>query len=123
MSHDDLRFPDPLHYQQASMLMLVFRFRGKRKLVASHMMETPDFVDEIESFAPVLTRHYGAYVVQAVDVVSYQRGGFYTDPWPDGRTLLRRTLGLPDTFTDAELEGDASNPGDDPSDDEGPTGS
>jgi hypothetical protein len=109
MNHDDLRLPDPLPYQQASMLMLVFRFRGKRKLVASHMMETSDFAFEVETFAPILMRHYGQYVVQAVDVVSYQRGGFYTDPWPDGLILLRRALGLPDAFTAEELEGDVPN--------------
>lgn len=82
--------PDPLVFQQASMLMLVFRFRGKRKLVASRLMESDDFVAELASHLPVLERLYGELDISGVDVVSYQHGRFYTDPWPGALRLIER---------------------------------
>lgn len=88
--NDELTYPDSLYFQQASMLLLVFRFRGRRKLVASRLMETPDFAAELEAHAPILDRHYGDLEVSAVDVVSYQHGRFYTDTWSDGAALLER---------------------------------
>jgi hypothetical protein len=87
---DDLATPDPLYFQQASMLLLVFRFRGRRKLVASRLMESRDFVAELEAHAPVLDRFYGDLEVSGVDIVSYQHGRFYTDAWPDGPAWLAR---------------------------------
>lgn len=87
---DDLVLPDPLYFQQASMLLLVFRFRGRRKLVASRLMTSADFVGELAAHAPVLARLYGDLDVSAVDVVSYQHGRFYTDAWPDGVRCLER---------------------------------
>lgn len=85
---DELATPDPLYFQQASMLLLVFRFRGKRKLVASRLMESRDFVAELTAHAPVLERFYGAFHVSGVDIVSYQHGRFYTDAWSDGPAWL-----------------------------------
>lgn len=82
--------PDPLVFQQASMLMLVFRFRGKRKLVVSRLMESDDFEAELAAHVPVLERLYGDLEVSGVDVVSYQHKRFYTDPWPGGLRLLER---------------------------------
>lgn len=82
--------PDPLVFQQASMLMLVFRFRGKRKLVASRLMESDDFEAELQAHLPVLERLYGDLEVSGVDVVSYQHGRFYTDAWPGGLRLIER---------------------------------
>lgn len=87
---DDLNLPDPLYFQQASMLLLVFRFRGRRKLVASRLMESDDFAAELAAHLPVLERLYGELDVSGVDVVSYQHGRFYTDPWPDGVRYLER---------------------------------
>jgi len=91
---DDLATPDPLYFQQASMLLLVFRFRGRRKLVASRLMESRDFVAELEAHAPVLERFYGDLEVTGVDIVSYQHGRFYTDAWSDGPAWLARVRGL-----------------------------
>lgn len=82
--------PDPLVFQQASMLLLVFRFRGKRKLVASRLMESDDFEAELTAHLPVLERLYGDLEISGVDVVSYQHGRFYTDPWPGGLRLVER---------------------------------
>jgi hypothetical protein len=90
---DDLATPDPLYFQQASMLLLVFRFRGRRKLVASRLMESRDFVAELAAHAPVLDRFYGELEVSGVDIVSYQHGRFYTDAWPDGPAWLARARG------------------------------
>lgn len=87
---DDLATPDPLYFQQASMLLLVFRFRGRRKLVASRLMESRDFVAELSAHAPILDRFYGDLEVSGVDIVSYQRGRFFTDDWPDGPAWLER---------------------------------
>ena len=86
----DLARPDPFAFQQASMLMLVFRFRGRRKLVASRLMESDDFVAELRAHLPVLARHYRGVEVSGVEVVSYQHGRFYTDPWPDALRLIQR---------------------------------
>lgn len=85
---DDPRLPDPLYFQQASMLLLVFRFRGRRKLVASRLMESDDFVAELAAHLPVIERLYGDLEVSAVDVVSYQHGRFYTDAWPDALAVI-----------------------------------
>lgn len=93
--NDDLTLPDPLYFQQASMLVLVFRFRGRRKLVASRLMESSDFETELRAHAPILDRHYGSLEVSAVDVVSYQHGRYYTDPWPDGAAWLARLRDRP----------------------------
>jgi hypothetical protein len=87
---DEPRRPDPLYFQQASMLLLVFRFRGRRKLVVSRLMESDDFVAELAAHLPVLERLYGDLDVAAVDVVSYQHGRFYTDPWPDALAWIER---------------------------------
>ncbi|MDZ7706570.1 MAG: hypothetical protein U5J97_01510 [Trueperaceae bacterium] len=84
----DVRLPDPLYFQQASMLLLVFRFRGRRKLVASRLMESDDFRGELAAHLPVLERLYGDLDVSGVDVVSYQHGRFYTDPWPDALRVI-----------------------------------
>lgn len=92
---EDLALPDPLYFQQASMLLLVFRFRGRRKLVASRLMESADFPSELAAHAPILDRLYGDLEVSAVDVVSFQHGRFYTDPWPDGAALLARLRDRP----------------------------
>lgn len=99
--NDDLTLPDPLYFQQASMLVLVFRFRGRRKLVASRLMESSDFETELRAHAPILDRHYGALEVSAVDVVSYQHGRYYTDPWPDGAAWLARLRERPERPTGA----------------------
>ena len=80
---------DPLTYQQASMLMLVFRFRGRRKLVASRLMTSADFEAELAAHLPVLDRLYGDLEVSGVEVVSYQRGRVYTDEWPGALRLIR----------------------------------
>lgn len=104
MNHD-LTVPDPLYFQQASMLVLVFRFRGRRKLVASRLMESSDFEAELAAHAPILDRHYGDLEVTAVDVVSYQHGRYYTDPWPDGAAWLAR-LREPPATPALEAEGD-----------------
>lgn len=106
---DDLTPPDPLYFQQASMLLLVFRFRGRRKLVASRLMESSDFPAELAAHAPILDRHYGDLEVSAVDVVSYQHGRFYTDPWPDGAAWLARLRERPEApaATNEADEGDA----------------
>jgi hypothetical protein len=92
---DEPRRPDPLHFQQASMLLLVFRFRGRRKLVVSRLMESGDFVAELRAHLPVLERLYGELDVAAVDVVSYQHGRFYTDPWPEALAWIERLRGEP----------------------------
>jgi len=84
----DVRLPDPLYFQQASMLLLVFRFRGRRKLVASRLMVSDDFRGELAAHLPVLDRLYGELEVSGVDVVSYQHGRFYTDPWPGALHLI-----------------------------------
>jgi hypothetical protein len=102
---DDLQLPDPNYFQQASMLLLVFRFRGRRKLVASRLMESDDFADELAAHLPVLERLYAELEVSGVDVVSYQHGRFYTDPWPDGLRCLER-LRTADDGTAAEGLGD-----------------
>ena len=81
--------PDPLYFQQASMLMLAFRFKGTRKVMASRLMATSDFVGELEAHLPVLDKVYPDYTVNAVEIVSYQRGAFFYDPWPDGLKLAR----------------------------------
>ena len=123
MTHD-LTVPDPLYFQQASMLVLVFRFRGRRKLVASRLMESSDFEAELAAHAPILDRHYGDLEVSAVDVVSYQHGRYYTDPWPDGAALLgrlREPRGTPATDGDGDaVEGtsDADGSDEDPDRDE-----
>lgn len=88
MSRPDVE-PDPLAFQQAAMLMLVFRFRNRRKLVASRLMETADFVGELEAHLPVLERLYGDLEVSGVEIVSYQNGRFYSDPWPGGLRLVQ----------------------------------
>lgn len=79
---------DPLTYQQASMLMLVFRFRGRRKLVASRLMTSTDFEGELAAHLPVLDRLYGELEVSGVEVVSYQRGRFFTDEWKGALRLI-----------------------------------
>ena len=81
--------PNPLHYQTASMLILSFRFTGTRKVVASRLMGSLDFKAELEAFVPILERLYGHYRVSAVEIISYQRGGFFYDPWPDGLSLVQ----------------------------------
>ena len=86
----DIAHPDPLAFQQASMLVLVFRFRGRRKLVASRLMESSDFGAELAAHLPVLDRLYGDLEVAGVDIVSYQHGRFYNDPWPGGVRLIER---------------------------------
>jgi len=86
----DLRLPDPLYFQQASMLLLVFRFQGRRKLVASRLMESDDFAAELAAHLPVLERRYGGLEVSGVDVVSFQHGRFYTDAWPDAVRLIEQ---------------------------------
>ena len=83
--------PDPLAFQSAALLLLVFRFRGKRSLVASRTLSSRDFVAELRAHAPVLERHYARRRVSAVEIVSYQHGRFYVDPWPGGLRLLART--------------------------------
>ena len=70
------------------MLMLVFRFRGRRKLVASRLMVSSDFEAELAAHLPVLERLYGDLEVSGVDVVSYQHGRFYTDAWPGALRLI-----------------------------------
>ncbi|MEX2501520.1 MAG: hypothetical protein WD336_04020, partial [Trueperaceae bacterium] len=92
-AHDpahDLALPDPLAFQRASLLLLVFRFQGKRTLVASRVMTSSDFAAELRAHVAILERYYGRHRVSAVEVVSYQHGRFYADPWPDGRRLLER---------------------------------
>jgi hypothetical protein len=81
--------PDPLYFQQASMLMLTFRFKGTRKVMASRLMATSDFLGELEAHLPVLDQVYSDYTVNAVEIVSYQRGAFFYDPWPDGLKRAR----------------------------------
>ena len=81
--------PDPLYFQQASMLMLAFRFKGTRKVMASRLMETSDFIGELEAHLPILDKVYPDYTINAVDIVSYQRGAFFYDPWPDGLKLAK----------------------------------
>lgn len=81
--------PDPLYFQQASMLMLAFRFKGTRKVMASRLMATSDFIGELEAHLPILDKVYPDYTVNAVEIVSYQRGAFFYDPWPDGLELAK----------------------------------
>lgn len=111
---DDLTPPDPLYFQQASMLLLVFRFRGRRKLVASRLMESRDFPAELAAHAPILDRHYGDLDVSAVDVVSYQHGRFYTDSWPDGAAWLARLRERPAAPTSAADDRDGDEDAPDP---------
>ena len=66
------------------MLILLFRFRGSRKLVASRLMEGQDFWAELKLFLPILEKHYKGHEVSMVEIVSYQAGGFYYDPWREG---------------------------------------
>jgi hypothetical protein len=66
------------------MLILLFRFKGTRKIVASRLMESQDFWTELEAFLPTLARYYSRHAISAVEIVSYQAGGFFYDPWPDG---------------------------------------
>ncbi len=80
--------PDPLYFQQASMLMLAFRFKGTRKVVASKLMATTDFQTELSEHLPVLEKVYPDYDVNAVEIVSYQKGTFFYDPWPGGMKLV-----------------------------------
>ncbi len=94
--------PDPLAFQQAALLMLVFRFRGKRSLVASRTLSGRDFVAELRAHAPVLERHYPHRRVSAVEIVSYQHGRFYADPWPGGLRLLARVA--PHVVHDPDVE-------------------
>lgn len=75
------------------MVLLVFRFRGHRKLVASRVMTSRDFEAELAAHAPVLDRLYPGRDVAGVEIVSYQRGRFYADPWPDAMELLARLRG------------------------------
>lgn len=88
-THVGISGPDPLYFQQASMLMLAFRFKGTRKVMASRLMATIDFVGELEAHLPVLDKVYSDYTINAIEIVSYQRGAFFYDPWPDGLKLAR----------------------------------
>tara|TARA_B100000686_G_C15928616_1_gene543148 strand:- start:47 stop:304 length:258 start_codon:yes stop_codon:yes gene_type:complete len=47
-------------------------------------METFDFWAELKYFLPILEKHYRGHEVSMVEIVSYQGGGFYYDPWPHG---------------------------------------
>jgi|GEM_PF-2661524 len=71
------------------MLMLSFRFKGTRKVVASRLMSSRDFRAELEAHLPVLDNLYSSYQVSAVEIISYQRGKFYYDPWPEGLKLVQ----------------------------------
>ena len=97
--------PDPLYFQQASMLTLTFRFKGKRKLVASRLMESRDFVAELETYLPVLAASYPDHEVSAVEIVSYQKGDFFYDPWRGGLELVEAWF---DTHRSEEEELDAA---------------
>ncbi|MCH2666757.1 MAG: hypothetical protein MKZ59_02150 [Deinococcales bacterium] len=100
--------PNPNDYQRASMLILLFRFRGSRKLVASRLMEGQDFWAELKLFLPILEKHYKGHEVSMVEIVSYQAGGFYYDPWRDGLeyTQLYQTenLASPEPKSDSTNE-------------------
>lgn len=97
----DVETPDPLYFQQASMLMLAFRFEGTRKVVASRLLIRDDFVGELISHLPVLDRVYADWDVSAVEIVSFQKGAFYYDEWPAAMDIVRahrraRDAGEPD---------------------------
>lgn len=81
--------PDPLYFQQASMLMLTFRFEGTRKVVASRLLIRDDFVGELIDHLPVLDRVYPDWDVSAVEIVSFQKGAFYYDAWPEAMEIVR----------------------------------
>jgi hypothetical protein len=81
--------PDPLYFQQASMLMLAFRFEGTRKVIASRLLIRDDFVAELVSHLPVLDRVYADWDVSAVEIVSFQKGAFYYDGWPGAMEIVK----------------------------------
>lgn len=85
----DIKTPDPLYFQQASMLMLAFRFKGTRKLVASRLLIRDDFVAELIEHLPVLDRVYPDWEVSSVEIVSFQKGAFYYDEWPGAMEIVR----------------------------------
>lgn len=101
--------PDPLYFQQASMLMLAFRFEGTRKVVASRLLIRDDFVAELVSHLPVLDRVYSDWNVSAVEIVSFQKGAFYYDGWPGAMEIVEAYR----RQTEDALEGE---PGDVPDD-------
>ena len=85
----DVETPDPLYFQQASMLMLAFRFEGSRKVVASRLLLGDDFIHELVSHLPVLERVYPDWDVRGVEIVSFQKGAFYYDDWPGAMEIVR----------------------------------
>ena len=105
----DVETPDPLYFQQASMLMLAFRFEGSRKVVASRLLIRDDFVAELVSHLPVLERVYPDWDVRGVEIVSFQRGAFYYDEWPGAMEIVR-AWSAHRASEDAEPD-DASTPG------------
>ena len=70
------------------MLMLAFRFKGTRKVMASRLMATTDFQAELREYLPILEKTYPDYQISAIEIVSYQRGAFFYHPWPDGMKLV-----------------------------------
>ena len=107
--------PDPLYFQQASMLMLAFRFKGTRKVMASRLMATTDFVSELEAHLPILDKVYSDYTINAVEIVSYQRGAFLYEPWPDGLKLAKAYQQA--QGKDVDAEGEDARPATDPLED------
>ena len=85
----DVETPDPLYFQQASMLMLAFRFVGTRKVVASRLLVQDDFIGELLAHLPVLERVYADWEVAGVEIVSFQKGAFYYDEWPGAMEIVR----------------------------------
>lgn len=111
----DITVPNSLYFQQASLLMLAFRFKGTRKVVASRLLIRDDFVAELIAHLPVLDRVYSDWRVSSVEIVSFQKGAFYYDEWPDAMKVVRAYRaaqgtaeddedGLPDDATDAIAE-------------------
>lgn len=85
----DVTIPDALYFQQASLLMLAFKFEGTRKVVASRLLLRDDFVAELLAHLPVLDRVYADWRVSAVEIVSFQKGAFYYDEWPGAMKIVR----------------------------------
>lgn len=103
-----VKTPDPLYFQQASMLMLAFRFQGTRKVVASRLLTRDDFVAELIDHLPVLDRVYADWDVSGVEVVSFQRGAFYYDDWPDAMKIVRAYRQRQDEAADRTSEPSAA---------------
>jgi hypothetical protein len=107
----DITVPNSLYFQQASLLMLLFRFKGTRKVVASRLLIRDDFLAELLAHLPVLDSVYSGWRVNSVEIVSFQKGAFYYDEWPDAMKVVRAyraAQGAEEEEEEDSLPGDAS---------------